>query len=111
MGASGLESRRRRNAAHRNLVQAAYGFRSGESSLTQALVNELSPARSRATYMAALSVVNDVKDAAGPAVGTWLYALSAVLPWAAGIPVTLGASLVLALAVRRQETGRGTAPK
>jgi DHA1 family tetracycline resistance protein-like MFS transporter len=72
--------------------------------LTQAFVNELAPERARATYMAALSVVNDLRDAAGPAVGTYLFALSASLPWVVGMPVTLGATAALAVAVRRHET-------
>lgn len=79
--------------------------------LTQALVNELAPARARATYLAALSVVNDLRDAAGPAAGTGLYALSARLPWIVGLPVALAASLALSVAVRRQEIRTGGTPR
>ena len=75
--------------------------------LTQALVNELAPEHARATYMAALSVGNDMRDAAGPAPGTYLYAMSASLPWLVGMPLTLVASLALFLALRRQEAAHG----
>ena len=71
--------------------------------LTQALVSGLAPANARATYMAAMSVVNDLKDAVGPAVGTCLYAASVWLPWTVGMPVTLTAAVALSLAVHRQE--------
>ncbi len=71
--------------------------------LTQGIVTELAPKQARATYMAAFSSVQDVRDAAGPAIGTALYAASATLPWLAGVPVTLAASLALALAARRHE--------
>jgi hypothetical protein len=33
--------------------------------------------RIAARHQAAFGVVNDLKDAAGPAIGTWLYALAA----------------------------------
>jgi MFS family permease len=72
--------------------------------LIQSLVNELAPRSARATYQAALSVVNDVRDTAGPAVGTWLYATAAALPWLTGMPVALAATVVLAWVVRRHET-------
>jgi hypothetical protein len=36
--------------------------------------------------------------------GTWLYAISAVLPWGTGIAVSLIASGALAVAARRHET-------
>ena len=42
--------------------------------LTQAIVTELAPRNARATYMAAFAVVGDLKDTAGPAIGTYLYA-------------------------------------
>jgi MFS transporter, DHA1 family, tetracycline resistance protein len=42
--------------------------------LIQAMVSELAPHEARATYMAALSAVNDLRDTAGPATGIWLYA-------------------------------------
>lgn len=50
-------------------------------------VNKLAPARLRATYMAALSVVSDLQGSVGPATGTALFALSFTLPWAVGIPL------------------------
>jgi MFS family permease len=72
--------------------------------LVQAIVSELAPRNAQATYQAAFSVVFDLKDAAGPALGTWLYAISAVLPWGTGIAVSLIASGALAIAARRHET-------
>jgi MFS family permease len=48
--------------------------------LTQAIVTEMAPRNARATYMAAFAVVGDLKDTAGPAIGTYLYAMSAGLP-------------------------------
>lgn len=50
-------------------------------------VNKLAPARLRATYMAALSVVSDLQGSVGPATGTALFALAFTLPWAVGIPL------------------------
>jgi MFS transporter, DHA1 family, tetracycline resistance protein len=74
--------------------------------LVQAIVSELAPRNAQATYQAAFSVVFDLKDAAGPAIGTWLYAMSAVLPWGTGIVASIGASLALAVAARRHETAQ-----
>lgn len=71
--------------------------------LSQALVTELAPARARATYMAAFSVVGDLKDTAGPAIGTYLYAIAAGLPWLVGAPIALLSALALAVAARRHE--------
>ena len=75
--------------------------------LVQAIVSELAPRNAQATYQAAFSVVFDLKDAAGPALGTLLYAISAVLPWGTGIAVSVVASGALAVAARRHETGQG----
>ncbi|WP_445679321.1 MDR family MFS transporter [Radicibacter daui] len=72
--------------------------------LTQTIASELAPARARATYMAAFSTANDLEDAAGPALGTWLYAVSASLPWLVALPVTLAATAALAAAARRHES-------
>jgi DHA1 family tetracycline resistance protein-like MFS transporter len=72
--------------------------------LVQTIITELAPRTGQATYQAAFGVVNDLKDAAGPAVGTWLFALAAGLPWGSGIVVTIAASLGLAAAARRHET-------
>ena len=72
--------------------------------LVQAIVSELAPRKAQATYQAAFSVVFDVKDAAGPAIGTWLYAISAVLPWGTGIVASIAASFALAVAAHRHET-------
>jgi DHA1 family tetracycline resistance protein-like MFS transporter len=72
--------------------------------LVQAIVSELAPRDAQATYQAAFSVVFDLKDAAGPAIGTWLYAMSNALPWGAGIVASIAASFALAFAARRHET-------
>jgi MFS transporter, DHA1 family, tetracycline resistance protein len=71
--------------------------------LVQAIVTELAPRTRQATYQAAFGVVNDLKDAAGPAIGTWLYALSAGLPWGSGAVVSIAAALGLAVATHRHE--------
>jgi DHA1 family tetracycline resistance protein-like MFS transporter len=71
--------------------------------LVQAIVSELAPRNAQATYQAAFSVVFDLKDAAGPAIGTWLYAMSTVLPWGTGIVASVAASFALAVAARRHE--------
>jgi DHA1 family tetracycline resistance protein-like MFS transporter len=74
--------------------------------LVQTIVAELAPRNAQATYQAAFGVVNDLKDAAGPAIGTWLYALSSVLPWGTGIVASLVSSIALAAAARRHEARR-----
>ncbi len=71
--------------------------------LAQAIVSELAPRNAQATYQAAFSVAFDLKDATGPAIGTWLYAVSTALPWGIGIVASLGASMVLAIAARSHE--------
>jgi MFS transporter, DHA1 family, tetracycline resistance protein len=71
--------------------------------LVQTIITELAPRTGQATYQAAFGVVNDLKDAAGPAIGTWLYALAAGLPWASGAVISLGAALGLAVAARRHD--------
>jgi DHA1 family tetracycline resistance protein-like MFS transporter len=71
--------------------------------LVQAIISELAPRTAQATYQAAFGVVHDLKDAAGPAIGTWLYALSAGLPWASGVVVSIAASIGLAAAARKHE--------
>jgi MFS transporter, DHA1 family, tetracycline resistance protein len=74
--------------------------------LAQVIVSELAPRNAQATYQAAFSVVFDLKDAAGPAIGTWLYALSAALPWGTGIVASLVASAALAATARRHEAAK-----
>jgi MFS family permease len=74
------------------------------SPLVQAVVAELAPVNARATYMAAFSATNDLKDAAGPAIGLYLFSIAAGLPWLVGLPVSLLSAVALALVVRRQET-------
>jgi DHA1 family tetracycline resistance protein-like MFS transporter len=71
--------------------------------LVQTIITELAPRTGQATYQAAFGVVNDLKDAAGPAIGTWLFALAAGLPWASGAVLSLGAALGLAVAARRHD--------
>jgi MFS transporter, DHA1 family, tetracycline resistance protein len=71
--------------------------------LAQVIVAELAPRNAQATYQAAFSVVFDLKDAAGPAIGTWLYALSAPLTWGSGAAASLAAAFALAIAARSHE--------
>jgi DHA1 family tetracycline resistance protein-like MFS transporter len=71
--------------------------------LIQAIVTELAPKNAQATYQAAFSVVSDLRDAVGPAIGAWLYAIAATLPWASGAVISLAAALGLAVAARRHE--------
>jgi predicted MFS family arabinose efflux permease len=71
--------------------------------LAQVIVAELAPRNAQATYQAAFSVVSDLRDAAGPAIGVWLFALSAMLPWGTGIAASLAASLTLAATARSHE--------
>ena len=68
--------------------------------LTQAMSSDLAPAHARATYMAAYSTANDVRDAAGPAIGTSLYAAASSLPWLVAVPITVIGTLLLARAAR-----------
>jgi MFS family permease len=72
--------------------------------LTQAIVTERAPAHARATYMAAFATVGDLKDTVGPAIGTYLYAIAASLPWLVGLPAAAVAALALAAATRRHES-------
>ncbi len=74
------------------------------SPLVQAVVAELAPGKARATYMAAFSATNALKDAAGPAIGLYLFSIAADLPWLVGLPVSLLSAVALALVVRRQES-------
>jgi MFS family permease len=63
--------------------------------LVQAIVSALAPQNAQATYMAAFSVVSDLKDTAGP--------IAARLPWIVGIPIALAAALALGFAARGHE--------
>jgi MFS family permease len=72
-------------------------------------VNALAPPSARASYMAAISTVNDLKDTAGPASGMYLYSVSARLPWLLGMPIALLAGLALAIAIKRGERLGGAA--
>jgi len=87
-----------------SLVVAMTGFAFADmlfGPLIPAAVNALASASNRATYMAAVSVTNDVKDTLGPATGTALFALSMQLPWMAGIGLAGVAAAGLAMAFRR----------
>lgn len=68
--------------------------------LVPATVSLLAPVHQRATYMAAASVTNDLKDTVGPAIGTLVYGVSPRLPWLAGIPLVLMAGFALARRMR-----------
>jgi MFS transporter, DHA1 family, tetracycline resistance protein len=70
-------------------------------------VNALAPPSARASYMAAVSTVNDLRDTAGPASGMYLYGLSARLPWLLGMPIALVAALALAWSIRRHDQEGG----
>jgi MFS family permease len=71
------------------------------SPLIPSAVNELAAPKTRATYMAAVSVANDLKDTLGPASGTMLFAVGASLPWAMGIPLVGVAAWGLGRALSR----------
>jgi MFS transporter, DHA1 family, tetracycline resistance protein len=71
--------------------------------LVRTIIAELAPRAAQATYQATFGVVHDLKDAAGPAIGTWLFALAAGLPWASGVVISIAAALGLAVAARRHE--------
>ncbi|MGB6890974.1 MAG: MFS transporter, partial [Xanthobacteraceae bacterium] len=71
--------------------------------LAQTVVSEFAPNNAQATYQAAFSVASDLRDAAGPAIGTWLFAIAAGLPWASGGVISFAAALGLAVAARRHE--------
>ncbi|MFZ6658276.1 MFS transporter [Undibacterium sp. TJN19] len=71
--------------------------------LLPTLIMSLAPSHARATYLAAASVTADLKDTLGPAAGTFLYGISARLPWFVGMPVALCATLALAFTIRRHE--------
>lgn len=72
--------------------------------LTQAIASELAPRNAQATYMAAFGVVGDLKDTAGPAIGTYLFSIAARLPWVVGMPIVFIAACALAVTARRHET-------
>ncbi|MES2451691.1 MAG: MFS transporter [Pseudomonadota bacterium] len=66
-------------------------------------VTQLAPTNLRATYMAATSVANDLRDSIGPAIGTAFYAASSRLPWMIGIPLAALAAGGLGLTIARQQ--------
>ncbi|HEY0223504.1 MAG TPA: MFS transporter [Pseudolabrys sp.] len=81
--------------------------------LMHTLAIEMAPLHGRATYQAAFSVASDLRDTAGPALGTWLFAAAPMLPWLIAVPATLLAGAILAAVVRRhQRTSKpsGVAP-
>jgi MFS family permease len=84
------------------MVVAMTGFSLAEmlfGPLIPSAVNAMATDTNRATYMAAVSVTNDIKDTLGPATGTALFALSASLPWAGGMAMAAFAAAGLAAAV------------
>lgn len=83
-------------------VMAMTGFSLGEmlfAPLIPSAVNAMATDANRATYMAAVSVTNDIKDTLGPTTGIALFALSASLPWLGGMAVTAFAAAGLAAAI------------
>ena len=78
--------------------------------LTPALVDELAPPGRRATYLAAVSTANDLRDSIGPATGTLLFAVWPRLPWVLGAPLAAVAAVALAWTVHRQERERFNGP-
>ena len=72
--------------------------------LVQAIVTELAPGNAKATYMAAFAAMGDLKDAAGPAIGTYLFSITPRLPWFVGMPIAMIAAFGLAVATHRHET-------
>lgn len=70
--------------------------------LVPAAVNRMASDTNRATYMAAVSVANDIKDTLGPATGTALFALGLYAPWLAGILVAGAGASGLALSLVRR---------
>jgi MFS transporter, DHA1 family, tetracycline resistance protein len=77
--------------------------------LVPVAVNALAPPSARASYMAAVSTANDLRDSAGPASGMYLYSLAPRLPWLLGMPIALLAALALAITIRRGERPGGAA--
>lgn len=71
--------------------------------LVPTAITALAPDGKRASYMAAASVANDLKDTLGPSFGTALYALAPRLPWIVGIPLVALASFGLGLSLRKAE--------
>lgn len=72
--------------------------------LSNAIALAMAPVHARATYQAAFGITNDLRDAAGPAIGTGLFALAGSLPWAIGAPMSLLAGLLLAFELRAAKT-------
>jgi MFS transporter, DHA1 family, tetracycline resistance protein len=72
--------------------------------LSNAVALAMAPAHARATYQAAFGITNDLRDTAGPAIGLYLFARAADLPWLVGAPLSLLAGVVLAVQMRGQKT-------
>ncbi len=79
--------------------------------LMPAAVNQLAPVRLRATYMAALSVVSDLRDSVGPATGTALFAVTFTLPWMIGIPIVAMAALGLGISLSSNNRSSSQTPE
>jgi MFS family permease len=80
------------------------------SPLIPSAVNALAAPKTRATYMAAVSVANDLKDTLGPASGTALFAVAASLPWVMGIPLVGAAAVGLGAALSRASIADESTP-
>ena len=70
--------------------------------LIPAAVNAMAQDGNRATYMAAVSVANDIKDTLGPATGTALFAVGVHVPWVGGMVVAALAAWGLASSIPKQ---------
>ncbi|WP_051943474.1 MULTISPECIES: MFS transporter [Luteibacter] len=86
------------------LIVAMTGFAFADmlfGPLVPAAVNAMAQDGNRATYMAAVSVANDIKDTVGPATGTALFAVGVHVPWVGGMAVAALAAWGLASSMRR----------
>lgn len=95
-------------------VVAMTGFSLAEmlfGPLIPSAVNAMATDANRATYMAAVSVTNDIKDTLGPATGTALFALSVSLPWVGGMAVAAFAAAGLAAAVGKKRPPTRRSPR
>jgi len=89
------------------MIGAMTGFPLAEmlfGPLIPSTVNAMATDADRATYMAAISVTNDIKDTLGPATGAALFALAAWLAWLGGMAGAVFAAAGLAAAVSRKRT-------
>lgn len=91
------------------LIVAMTGFAFADmlfGPLIPAAVNAMANDGNRATYMAAVSVANDIKDTLGPATGTALFAVGVHLPWVGGVVVAALAAWGLASSISKRAPHR-----